>query len=302
MTAASQRPDPGCGTFAVVGIDGSTGSQRALDWAVAHVETIGPVKPIAAFHVEPMADGIGLPALHQDLSQLMVENATANLVKSLETGQPDLLERSVVVRGYAGPALVRAAEGERLLVVGSRGRSALAETLLGSVTSYCVKHATVPIAVIPEATTVDSPLAHIVVGVDGSDNSAAALAWAMDHVAKDGRITVVTTWMPSTLAIELVPPTPEMGDGARKLAQRLINRVTGERQGSGHRTKQSFSIELETVMGDARNVLQQASARADLLVIGARGHRGAAYLLLGSVTTSLIHHPTAPTVVVPAPS
>ena len=41
-----------------------------------------------------------------------------------------------------------------------------------------------------------------------------------------------------------------------------------------------------------------AAAEADLLVLGARGHEGVAHLLLGSVTTGLVHQPVIPTVVV----
>jgi nucleotide-binding universal stress UspA family protein len=58
-------------------------------------------------------------------------------------------------------------------------------------------------------------------------------------------------------------------------------------------------VETHIGQGDPRIVLRDLAATADLLVIGARGHRGVSYLLLGSTTTSLLHHPLSPTVVVP---
>ena len=51
--------------------------------------------------------------------------------------------------------------------------------------------------------------------------------------------------------------------------------------------------------GDARAVLQQLGPDADLVVVGRRGHGRLAHALLGSVTTSLLHRPVAPLVVVP---
>jgi nucleotide-binding universal stress UspA family protein len=57
------------------------------------------------------------------------------------------------------------------------------------------------------------------------------------------------------------------------------------------------TIETKVVMGDARAVLR--SSDADLVVVGARGHRGFEYLLMGSTASSLVHDPQVPTVVVP---
>jgi nucleotide-binding universal stress UspA family protein len=52
--------------------------------------------------------------------------------------------------------------------------------------------------------------------------------------------------------------------------------------------------------GDPRGVLRRLGEEADLLVLGARGHRGVAHLLLGSVTTGLVHQPLITTIVIPS--
>lgn len=289
----------------VVGVDGSAGSARALDWALHKVDGLGPVLPVAAYHVEALGDGIGTPTLYQDLTELMAEDARNRLKSALSVTHPELLERSRVVRGYPGPALVRAAADQALLVVGSRGRSALAETLLGSVTSYCVKHADVPVAVIPESTPTNQPLTHMVVGMDGSGNATSALRWAIRHLAPGGRITALHSWLISPYVMELVPPPPTIDEQARLVIERSVDEAVAEESASAEdpeaRARELKAvIEVKTVIGDARNVLPEAAAEADLLVVGARGHRGASYLLLGSVTTSLIHHPTTATIVVPS--
>jgi len=52
--------------------------------------------------------------------------------------------------------------------------------------------------------------------------------------------------------------------------------------------------------GDARSVLNEQAQSCDVLVVGARGRGGIAHLLLGSVTSALIHQPATTTVIVPA--
>jgi len=90
----------------------------------------------------------------------------------------------------------------------------------------------------------------------------------------------------------MIPPPPLENDKLKEVADQAVARTIGDRD---------VTVEVEVVLGDPRMVLRDMAADADLLVVGARGHRGAAYLLLGSVTTSLSHHPTVPTVVVPSP-
>jgi len=57
-------------------------------------------------------------------------------------------------------------------------------------------------------------------------------------------------------------------------------------------------VETMALRGDPRSLLRAASADADMLVVGAQGHQGVAHLLLGSVSTALVHQPVVPTVVV----
>ncbi|MEL6982931.1 MAG: universal stress protein, partial [Actinomycetota bacterium] len=163
--------------------------------------------------------------------------------------------------------------------------------LLGSVASYCVKHASVPVAVIPPGTVADAPLDDLVVGVDGSTNADAALRWAADHVAPGGRIIAVVCKGPGPYALELIPPQPMETSELRQVGEKAVARAIPD---------VDATVEVEVLHGDPRVLLRNRAAEADLLVVGARGHRGAAYLLIGSVTTSLVHHPTVPTVVVPA--
>ena len=78
--------------------------------------------------------------------------ADAWLAESLAGWQekyPDVLVRSGVVREHPAAGLVAEAASAQLLVVGNRGRHALAGTLLGSVSQAVLHHATCPVAVVP---------------------------------------------------------------------------------------------------------------------------------------------------------
>ena len=59
--------------------------------------------------------------------------------------------QELAVEGHPGRALVGCTQSGDVLVVGSRGHSALASVTLGSCSNYCVHHARCPVIVIPAA-------------------------------------------------------------------------------------------------------------------------------------------------------
>jgi len=135
----------------VVGVDGSGPSTDALEWAARQAELTGArleVLTAWAFAEEPTPFGIVPPVLpagdplaeaQADLDQLVV-------VVRQRHHLPDV--RADVVRGHAADVLLEAAHGAALLVVGSRGRGAIAGMLLGSVSEHCVRHAACPVVVV----------------------------------------------------------------------------------------------------------------------------------------------------------
>ena len=141
-------------------------------------------------------------------------------------------------------------------------------------------------------------ITRIVVGVDGSDQSRAALAWAYDEAAHHGAaLTVLTTWAPPTMP--MTPPygsLPEAGyaDQPRLEALALLDRFTAELVPRTPAVDVSTSVEE----GHPAKVLIERSHEADLLVVGSRGHGGFAGMLLGSVSQHLVAHAHCPVVVV----
>ncbi len=278
----------------IVGIDGSEHARRALAWAVAKTDVLGPITPVMAYAMQPLGDGLGMPAMYFEIDRVVKEDAEERIQATLEDF-PAVADRARLVRHQAGPALVRAAAESSLLVVGSRGRGAVAETLFGSVGSYCVKHATVPVAVITDGDHNDPTINRAVVGIDGSPNSAVALDWALRHVDPAGEVLAVGCWTDHVFG---EPPLPnsELEASTATMVEGTIAMV---RTRAGEAVGPAATIETLVRRGDPRIVLRELAQAADLLIIGARGHRGVSYLLLGSTTTSLLHHPLSPTVVVP---
>ncbi len=130
--------------------------------------------------------------------------------------------------------------------------------------------------------------ARIVAGVDGSDHSKAALRWAAHQAELTGAaVDAVIAWK-FPVFYGLAPVELADLDFARFARQALaeaVDDVFGPAHPAWLRTR--------VVEGHAGQVLVDASAGADLLVVGSRGYGGVADALLGSVSTYCVHHAAA---------
>ncbi len=273
----------------IVGVDGSDGSSHALQWALDKEDRLGPVRPVVASR-----QGSGTEAEGGRGAKQAVDDDRDGWRFSLDAIQPGLVDLATVVDSAPGPGLVEASRSADLLVVGSRGRSAVAEALLGSVASYCVKHAHVPVVVVPRLAPARLPLSTVVVGVDGSSGSQAALGWALRHVDADGKVIALGG---SPALVFSSDPTDSEADPierfTRERVEETVSRARGENNGGP-------TVEIVVTEENVKAALRKAADDADLLAIGARGHHGIHRLFHRSVATSITHHPRTTTVVVPA--
>lgn len=127
----------------------------------------------------------------------------------------------------------------------------------------------------------------IVVGVDGSPTSKAALTWAVREAARTGALVEAVTayhWY----------PMPIQDIDYKSLAQKVVNEAIRDV------TCVAGPVEIiaTVVEGNAVRALLEAAEAADLLVVGSRGRNGFAEALLGSVAQHCVHHATCPVVVV----
>jgi len=280
----------------IVGLDGSDGSRVALRWAMAHTDLFGSIQPVVGWSLPwwataPPAPG-GPPPPPRDYfgaqARKMAEQETAAI--------PAADQRpAIVASGHVGRTLCAAAKRGDLIVVGSRGRGAVVETITGSTSSYCAAHSDVPVVIVPDSATSTKAAKHLVVGVDGSDNSIAALTWAIDHCPVEATIDVVHAYAPAAPMFELAE---SYGDIFEHRAQALLDTSVDAAIASAARSSSEYELVPRIELGDPRSIL--GGSDADMIVIGARGHRGVAHLLLGSVATALTHHTRITTVVVPS--
>ncbi len=134
----------------VVGVDGSESSQQALRFAIAEARLRqASVKTVLAWAL-PFSGGATTGMLPAQLADFQAEAEHSLDAAVVEAGgAEDVALEQVVVEGSAGRALIEAAEGAELLVVGSRGRGGFKGLLLGSVSQQCAHHAPCPVVIVP---------------------------------------------------------------------------------------------------------------------------------------------------------
>jgi nucleotide-binding universal stress UspA family protein len=148
----------------------------------------------------------------------------------------------------------------------------------------------------------------IVVGVDGSAESRAALRWALAE-ASLRRTPLLAVWarelplqIDPLLAPFAVPPDyePDAADAAdevRRATERQLDSVVAEVVREVPR-EEGVQVTQEAVEGHPADVLVQAARGEELLVVGSRGRGGFKGLLLGSVSQACAHHAGCPVVIV----
>ncbi|MCZ4513696.1 universal stress protein [Streptomyces sp. ActVer] len=135
----------------VVGVDGSPASLKALHWAVdetrLRVATLRVVHAWSSpYHGSEIARLATEAAVREPLQRAAEQTLEAALGHTAGIEDADIERR--VVEGPPAPALIEAARGADLLVVGPRGRGGFTSLLLGSVSHQCAQHAPCPIVIV----------------------------------------------------------------------------------------------------------------------------------------------------------
>jgi nucleotide-binding universal stress UspA family protein len=271
------------GSQVVIGFDGSPGSERALLWAVREAELRRMRLLIChawdwPYPVPPS----GPVAL--DTARKMAQHVLDRGVRLARETSPRTMVRDRLVVGSAEAVLVNQSHSAALAVVGAHGASGCAEQLVGSSSVQLPAYAHCPVIVVRQpAGGRRSP---IVVGVDGSAASEAALGFGFEEAALRGRplLAVYGCWEPEVI----------MSAGADgHVDQEELIRTAGctlERTVAPWREKYPYvDARTSLVTRPPREALRDAVEDAGLLVVGGRGLGGVEGLRLGSVSSAMLH-------------
>ena len=289
MTAAVVRP-------ILVGIDGSSSALAAARWAAREaLVRRAPVRLVHAFGWMPVHDDDDpvqiVPEARDALRRTAEERLAAAAAQVAEVA-PDVAASREVTTGMPAALLVSLTAEAQLAVVGHRGLGGFAGLVIGSVSAALATHAACPVVVVrgPDAPRQDGP---VVVGLDGSPQSEAALAYAVESaVAHRVPLRAVRAWLDPAVPYVVTGPADwdeEVNRQQGMLAEHLV----------GWREKYpDLCVEPVLIQDRPAHALAQSTRDAQLVVVGSRGRGGLAGMLLGSVSQAMLHHAECPVAVV----
>ncbi|MER7756775.1 universal stress protein [Kitasatospora sp. NPDC097643] len=272
----------------IVGVDRSEASRWAVRWAAD--EAAGRGLPLHLLHAQEWPTGrpegeaghhwaIGLRAAGDTLLD------TARLLAAER--HPGLEITPRLVEGRPVRVLREAAEEAAQLVLGVRRLTEAHSALpIGSKGASLVGHLPCPIALVPEPPEDVSGPGPVVVGVDGSEASRAAIGFAFEEASLAGADVQAVVVRRTAEAVQPDLVEESLVDLSESLA--------------GWQEKYpDIRVRHEVLTGSPAPMLAAVATRARCLVIGSRGLGGFRGLLFGSTGRALVHRCTVPLVIVP---
>ena len=279
----------------VVGVDGSGSGYRAVEWAAAEAVRRGvALRLVSAFSwttSDHPTRQSGRVAQYRDQLLEAARHRLSRAARIAEDTGLGVATTQQVEIGAPIEVLGSEARRARLLVLGDRGLGGVAGLVLGSVAVALAARGACPVVIVRgETGNTDGP---VVVGIDGSPVSEAALAFAFDAAAVRGvALVAVHAWSPTAVdkALEPVMDWAAVADEEEAvLAERL--------SGWGQKYPQ-VTVRRSVVRDGAARALVDASRGAQLVVVGSRGRADAAGLFLGSVSHGVLHAAHCPVAIV----
>jgi nucleotide-binding universal stress UspA family protein len=282
------------GQAVVVGVDGSDSALRAVRWAADEAgRRAAPLRLVTAFGWtdDQVVGHPGLGPRYRDILLDQSRRALAAAVEAATERQPELDISHELRIGFPIGTLAEEARRAQLLVVGDRGLNRVEGLLLGSVGVAMATHAACPVVVVRGPEHADSTLP-VVVGVDGSPVSEAAIAFAFPAAAERGAALVaVHTWWDSFLDQS---PAVLFRDEDQVFEQELL----AERLAGWSEKYPQVQVRRIVTRDRPAHLLVEQSRRAQLVVVGSRGHGELAGMVLGSVSNALVHRSLCPVAIV----
>ncbi|GAA3507642.1 nucleotide-binding universal stress UspA family protein [Streptosporangium album] len=276
----------------VVGVDGSADADRAVRWAaddaslrrlplrIVHVVERGPYD-IPRFATPSQPD-------------TLIVNGREVLLEAermARARQPSVEVGTELIEGSPVAVLREQAENATEIVLGSRGLGGFAGALVGSVSAHVAGHAHGPVVVVRLGG--EETHREVVVGVDDSPQCEPALAYAFEQARLRGcALRAVHAWQLPVHAF--APEISYNMDEIRHTQHQMVK--------DGLSAWQEKFPEVKVVQdvhsAHPVDALEDASTRADLVVVGSRGMGAVGSVLLGSVSRGVLNHARCPVAVV----
>lgn len=274
-----------------VGVDGGPATAAAIRWGLAEARTRrAPLRLVHVYGRPAAMDGwdvsvaYGPYALAAAAGEILAD-ALARTAGRAE----DLSVSGATIEGERVPTLLMESARADLMVVGTRGLGRLTGAVLGSVSSAVAAAACCPVIVVRGRA--GYPEGHVVVGIDGGEESDRVLEYAFDHASRYG-LPLRAVWCRRPPPGRLREPGPA-GDCRDRATTAMLDAVA-----SWQDKYPDLPVERVIRPSHAVDGLLEEGLQASLIVVGARGGLGHPGFLLGSVSQGVLHHATSPVAVV----
>ncbi len=279
----------------IVGYNGSETSAEAVAWAASEASVRGAALRIVTCVEMPVMSGEAAMGWSSGAAYEAIREASATtsaqMTAKVRASHPTLTVTAEVVPGSAASALLTDATATNLIVVGASSHDGAAAFWLGTTPRSLVHNSPCPVAVIRGAATRGTP-DRIVVGIDGSATSDAAVVWAADEADRHRvDLVLVHGWSYA------YAPVDARATQARDLTE-VDADCTLTRSVELARERSGATVTGQLVESSPVDALLETIKDGDLLVLGSHGHGGLRTRLLGSTVNSVLDAAAVPVVVV----
>lgn len=273
--------------YILVGVDDTSESQVALQWAVEAADSHKSAVRVVRAYLDELSrwpalgvEGYVPPPMPLDKYQHQLDAAVQYARDRLghDAGSGWLANSDP-----SNAILDEAAQAE-MVVLGTRSRNKMSAAILGSVATAVAAKAPCPVVVVRGERRTGA----VVVGTDGSPDSEEAVEFGFEEAARTSHeLLVAYCWQPQVLHAASI--SSNHGLLVEWLAESL----------ELYREKYpAVKVKASVLEGRASARLVELSANASMVVVGSRGRGGVAGLLLGSVSQSVLHHADSPVAIV----